>query len=298
MWIMGEAKSRQLSSARPATIERMDLTNLDQLRAAMAVAGMRANKALGQHFLVDREALEAVIEASGAGPNDTVLEVGPGLGVMTRPLTERAGKVVAVEADERLAQLLRHDAPENLEVVTSDILKFDFSGLPRGYKVAANIPYYLTSKLVRLLLENENPPSAMALLIQKEVAARIAAAPGDMSILAVSVQYYAEAEITRLVPPKSFWPAPEVDSAVIRIVRRPEPLFPADPARLFRLVKAGFGEKRKQLKNSLSGGLRLPAEEAAALLTSAGLSPTARAQELSLVDWERLYASVEARSLL
>ncbi len=276
----------------------MDLTDLDQLRAAMTVAGMRANKNLGQHFLVDREVLEAVISASEAGPEDTVLEVGPGLGVMTRPLTERAGRVVAVEADERLARLLRHDAPENLAVETCDILRYDFSGLPEGYKVAANIPYYLTSKLVRLLLEGPNAPSVMSLLIQREVAERIAAAPGQMSVLAVGVQYYARASVIRLVPPAAFWPAPEVESAVIQIKRSEAPAFPADPQKLFRLVKAGFGEKRKQLKNSLAGGLRLGTDDAFALLEGAGLAPTARAQELGLGDWERLYGEAIARGVL
>ncbi len=276
----------------------MDLTNLDQLRAAMTVAGMRPNKALGQHFLIDREVLDAVVGASGAGPDDTVLEVGPGLGVMTRPLAQLAGRVVAVEADERLAELLRHDAPDNLDVVTSDILQFNFAHLPSGYRVAANIPYYLTSKLVRLLLEEKNPPAVMALLIQKEVAERMTAGPGAMSVLAVSVQYYSQAEITMTVPPGSFWPAPDVDSAVIRIERRPEPAFPADPSKLFRLVKAGFGEKRKQLRNSLAGGLHISTPESIELLGAAEVAPTARAQELSLPKWERLYREADTRGFL
>lgn len=276
----------------------MDLTRLEDLRTALRLAGIRPNKSLGQHFLIDGEALEAIMNAAEPVASDTVLEIGPGLGVMTRPLADRAGKLVAVETDRVLAELLRRDAPANLSVIEADILEFDFSSLPSGYKVIANIPYYLTSKIFRLLLENRNPPGIMSLLIQKEVAERIVAKPGKLNILALSVQYYAEPEIVAVVQRHKFWPAPAVDSAILRVVRRPQPAFEADPAELFRLIKAGFGEKRKQLKNSLAGGLNLSTELSVTILGEAALSPTARAQELSLAEWERLYRVVQVRGVL
>jgi len=217
---------------------------------------------------------------------------------MTRPLAERAGQLVAVETDRILAELLRRDAPDNLAVVEADILDYDFSTLPPGYKVIANIPYYLTSKIFRLLLENPTPPSVMSLLIQKEVAERVVALPGKLSILALSVQYYAQPSIVGIVERHKFWPAPAVDSAVLRVVLRERPAFEADVSELFRLIKAGFGEKRKQLKNSLAGGLNLSSELAIRLIEEAGLAPTARAQELSLDDWERLYRVTVAAGVI
>jgi 16S rRNA (adenine1518-N6/adenine1519-N6)-dimethyltransferase len=274
----------------------MDLTRVDDVRTALKLAGIKPNKNLGQHFLVDKPSLQAIIDAAAPGPTDTVLEIGPGLGVMTRPLTRAAGHVVAVETDPILAGLLRRDAPANLEVVEQDILRYDLAQLPRGYKVIANIPYYLTSKIFRLLIENANPPSVMSVLIQKEVAERITAAPGALSLLALSVQYYGRPELVRLVERHKFWPSPDVDSAVLRVTLT-GPAFPADPHQLFRLMKAGFGEKRKQLKNALAGGLNLEGGYAAGLLAAAKLPPTARAQELDLPAWERLYEAARKESL-
>lgn len=266
----------------------MDLTRVDDVRTAMKLAGIRPNKGLGQHFLVDKASLEAIMGAAHVSAEDTVLEIGPGLGVMTRPLTQAAKQVVAVETDHVLADLLRRDAPANLTVVEQDILTYDLSGLSPGYKAIANIPYYLTSKIFRLLIENPNPPSVMSLLIQKEVAERITAPPGKLSILALSVQYYGRPELVKVVERHKFWPAPDVDSAVLRVTLT-GPAFPADVSKLFRLIKAGFGEKRKQLKNALAGGLNLSSEYAIELLVRAKLPATARAQELTLAEWQRLY---------
>lgn len=266
----------------------MDLTRVEDVRTALRLAGIKPNKGLGQHFLVDRPSLEAIMAAADVAHKDTVLEIGPGLGVMTKPLAEKAGQLVAVETDHILADLLRRDAPANLTVVEQDILQFDLESLPKGYKAIANIPYYLTSKIFRLLIESPNPPSMMSVLIQKEVAERITSKPGQMSILALSVQYYGRAEITRIVERHKFWPAPNVDSAVLRVFLT-GPAFPADPAKLFRLIKAGFGEKRKQLKNSLAGALNLSSEFTVKLIADAKLKETARAQELTLAEWERLY---------
>ncbi len=275
----------------------MDLTRVEDVRTAMRLAGIKPNKGLGQHFLVDRPSLEAIMDAAALTTQDTVLEIGPGLGVMTRPLSDQAGHVVAVETDRILADLLRRDAPDNLEVVEQDFLNFDLARLPKNYKVIANIPYYLTSKIFRLLIESPNPPSVISVLIQKEVAQRITAAPGSLSILALSIQYYGRPEIVRIVERHKFWPAPAVDSAVLRITLT-GPAFPADPAQLFRLIKAGFGEKRKQLKNSLSGGLNLSTDLTITLIAEAGLEPNARAQELDLASWQRLYAAALKREII
>lgn len=275
----------------------MDLSRVEDVKTAMKLAGIRPNKGLGQHFLVDSDSLQGIIAAAEPSSTDTVLEVGPGLGVMTRPLTQVAGQVVAVETDAVLAELLRRDAPENLQVVEQDIMEYELEQLPAGYKVIANIPYYLTSRLMRRLIESANPPAVMSMLIQKEVAERIVAVPGRMSMLALSVQYYGTPEIALIVPRDRFWPAPDVDSAVLKVTLT-GPAFPADTRKLFRLMKAGFGEKRKQLKNSLSGGLNIDMTAATEMLAAAGLPPTARAQELSLEQWQGLYAVAIKQELL
>ena len=275
----------------------MDLSRVEDVKTAMRLAGIRPNKGLGQHFLVDEDSLQAIIAAAAPDNTDTVLEVGPGLGVMTRPLTRVAAHVLAVETDAILAELLRRDAPENLDVIEQDVMEFDLARMPAGYKVIANIPYYLTSKLMRRLIESDNPPAVMSLLIQKEVAERVVAKPGSMSILALSVQYYGVAEIAFMVPRDKFWPAPDVDSAVLKVTLT-GPAFPADVRKLFRLMKAGFSEKRKQLKNALSGGLHVSVEVAAEMITDAGLPASARAQELGLPEWEALYKQALGRGLL
>lgn len=267
----------------------MDLTNIKDLKLALKISGHSANKGLGQHFLVDKESLEKVIEAGDLDLTDTVVEIGPGLGVLTTPLTEKVFKVLAVELDDKLAALLLNDKPENLEVIKQDIMSLNLSELPEKYKVVANIPYYLTSAIFRLFLSSENRPTLMSVLIQKEVAERITAKPGSMSILALSVQYYGRPEYVCTVEKSKFWPEPKVDSAVLKVEVYDQPAFEADHQKLFRLIKAGFGEKRKMLKNSLSGGLSLNATEVIQLIEDAKLPPTSRAQELSLEDWERLY---------
>jgi 16S rRNA (adenine1518-N6/adenine1519-N6)-dimethyltransferase len=275
----------------------MDLTNPADLKAALRLAGIKANKGLGQHFLVDRASVEAVMDAAGVEAGDAVLEIGPGLGVLTQALLARGARVTAVETDAVLAGLLRRDAPAELTVVEQDFMRYDLTLLPTGYKVAANIPYYLTSKIFRLLLEAKNPPSVAALLVQKEVAERVTAKPGAMSTLAFSVQYYSRPELVRVVGRELFLPPPRVDSAVLRL-EIGGPAFPADVAKLFRLVRAGFGERRKQLKNSLAGGLGCTVDTAVELLAAAGLKPTARAQELAMTDWRRLYAKSDEAGLL
>jgi 16S rRNA (adenine1518-N6/adenine1519-N6)-dimethyltransferase len=248
-------------------------------------------KSLGQHWLKDEASLEAMCDAGEITKDDVVLEIGPGPGTLTEKLVQRAGKVVAVEFDEYLARNLpTRVRADNLEVITHDILSFDFTSLPPDYKVIANIPYYLTSNLIRVLSETTNQPSVAVLLVQKEVAQRVCSAPGDMSILSVTAQYFWEVGLGFEVPAELFTPPPKVDSQILIMQRRPNLLFPdVDPKAFFQLVKAGFSERRKMLRSSLSGGLHLTKPEVEALLVKANIAPTLRAQALSLEDWHRLY---------
>lgn len=249
-----------------------------------------ANKSLGQHWLTDREALSAIADSAGLKPDDTVLEIGPGTGTLTGLLVRQAGQVVAVEFDKKLAKALPDRVRvDNLTVVQSDILQFDLTSLPPDYVVVANIPYYLTSNLIRTLSESVNPPRRAVLLIQKEVAERVAAGPGDMSLLSVSAQFYWQVSLGVVVGNQSFTPPPQVDSQVIILDKRAEPLFDVDAKRFFRIVKAGFSNRRKTLQNSLTGGLQLDKAATAEMLNQAGIKPSTRPQELSLSEWFNIY---------
>jgi 16S rRNA (adenine1518-N6/adenine1519-N6)-dimethyltransferase len=251
----------------------------------------QTDKTLGQHWLTDLTVLQDIAEAAEVSPSDTVLEIGPGPGTLTEVLVQQANQVIAVEFDRDLAaELPRRVQAPNLNVVSQDILSFDLTSLPADYVVVANIPYYLTSKLIRVLSESSNQAKRVVLLIQKEVAERVAAAPGDMSLLSASAQFYWEVELDSVVPARLFTPPPKVDSQVIVMTRRVQPLFQVDTKSFFRLVKAGFSARRKTLQNSLSGGLRISREVAGELLVTANLSPAARPQELSLEQWYDLYA--------
>lgn len=248
------------------------------------------NKSLGQHWLKDRLILEAIADCAQLSPDDTVLEIGPGLGTLTSVLLSHAKQVVAVEFDPNLARKLPGQFPgKNLTVEHADILSYDLTKLPAGYKVVANVPYYITSKIVQALSESSNPPSLAVLLVQKEVAERIAARPGDMSILAVAAQVYATAELGPLVPAKYFTPPPKVDSQVVVLHRREQSQFGENDSRdFFRMVKAGFSAKRKKLRSSLSGGLGISKPDVEKLLAAANVSPDARAEDLDLESWQRL----------
>lgn len=248
-------------------------------------------KSLGQHWLYDEAMLRAICDSAEVGKGDTVLEVGPGLGTLTKQLVQRAESVVAVEFDQELADALPTTIDDGvLQVVHEDILKFDLTMLPPGYKVVANIPYYLTSNLIRVLCESPNPFSIAAILIQKEVAERVVAKPGQMSLLSVSAQYYCEASLGVFVGKELFTPPPKVDSQVLALRRREEPLFEdVNTKQFFRIVKAGFSQKRKTLLNSLSAGLAISKDEAKQLLESADVPAGHRAQALSLEDWYALY---------
>ena len=247
-------------------------------------------KSLGQHWLKDPEILAEIAAAAELAADDVVLEIGPGLGTLTSRLLARASAVTAVEFDGDLARKLPGQFPgKNLTVVHEDILQFDLNQLPPGYKVVANVPYYITSKIVEKLMTAEHKPSLAVLLVQKEVSQRIAAEPGEMSILAVSAQIFAEAELDIEVPRQFFTPPPKVDSQVVVLRTRAEPLVaPQDQKDFFRIVKAGFSAKRKKLRSSLSGGLGIDKSATEELLKSAGISPDARAEDLAIDDWQRL----------
>jgi 16S rRNA (adenine1518-N6/adenine1519-N6)-dimethyltransferase len=276
----------------------MDLTPLN-VSELLRRHGLRPEKSLGQNFLVDEHALERVAEAAGVEAGEAVLEIGPGLGSLTRHLAQRAERVVAVELDAKLIPVLKETlAPfPNVEVVEGDILGQDpyklmldrRTGQPQPYRVAANIPYYITSALIRHLLEGRAVPRRVALTVQREVAQRICAQPGDLSLLALSVQVYGQPQIVGKIPAGSFFPPPKVDSAIIRIDLYEQPrIAPEVLNQFFRLAKAGFSQKRKTLRNSLSGGLQLSPAQAQALLEAAGIDPQRRAETLAIEEWQKL----------
>ena len=234
-----------------------------------------------------------MVDSARIQATDTVLEIGPGLGTLTELLIHEADKVIAVEFDEKLAKDLPARVPsDDLTVVRSDILSFDFTSLPPGYKVVANIPYYLTSNLIRVISETPNQPAVVVLLIQKEVAERVVAQPGAMSLLSVTAQFYWQTSLGIKVPAALFTPPPKIDSQILILERRSTALFPGvDAKSFFRLVKAGFSQRRKTLLNSLSGGLHLTKSETQALLATAKIDPRLRPQNLSLEEWHAVYTA-------
>ena len=251
----------------------------------------------GQNFLIHEGIYDDIIKASNIGPDDEVLEVGPGLGFLTVRLVDKAKKVVAVELDDKLAAYLYTGFgvtnQEKVKIINQDILRFnpeqEFSG---KYKIVANLPYNITSIFLRTFLSSKHKPESIVLMLQKEVTERIIAQPPDMSLLAVSVQHYSEPEIIRQVKSEYFWPAPEVDSAVIRFTVKP-PIFSAEQDKMFfRLVKAGFSAKRKMLKNNLAGGLRIDQEKISVAFKLVGINDKERAENLSLANWYQLFAAL------
>ncbi|SRR6266498_449075 len=255
--------------------------------------GLRPHKGLGQNFLQDPYELEKIVSAAEIQPTDTVLEIGPGLGSLTRYLAASSKEVVAVELDQHLLPPLKAIlAPySNVRLIHGDILELSPRDLIKepNYVVAANIPYYITSAVIRHLLENEPKPRRIVLTIQKEVAKRICEKPGDMSLLALSVQVYGKPRIVAQIPASAFFPSPNVDSAVLTIEVYSTPLIPNELIdTFFKLTKAGFGQKRKTLRNSLSSGLSLSPTASADLLNRAGIDPMRRAETLSIEEWQRL----------
>ncbi len=254
---------------------------------------IRADKSLGQNFLQDVSALENIALAAEIQEDDCVLEIGPGLGSLTRYLADSAKEVIAVELDPDMLPPLRAvlKPHQNVRVVHGDILKTTVSDIihKADYLVVANIPYYITSAVIRHLLESDPKPRRIVLTIQKEVAERITAKAGDLSLLALSVQVYGKPSIAAIIPADSFHPAPKVDSAILRIDIYDQPLISNDLLKtFFKLIKAGFSQKRKTLRNSLSSGLHIPTTESEALLTSASIDFMRRAETLSIDEWKGL----------
>ncbi len=266
-----------------------------QVGKLLRQTGIRPKKRLGQHFLVDEAILDTILVAAELSSEDIVIEIGPGLGVLTAELARRAGKVIAVELDTKLASLLKRKLASvpNVNVINADILKVSPSQLleTKGdYKVVANLPYYITSPILRHFVEASPKPSLMVVMVQKEVGNAIVAGPGKMSLLAVSLQVYSKPKIVSYVPSQSFYPPPKVDSAIVRFDLLPEPAVKvADINGFFQVVKCGFSSPRKQLHNSLAQGMGVKPAEVAPLLERAGIESQRRAETLSLEEWARLY---------
>jgi len=273
------------------------------IKALLREWDLRPQRELGQNFLVDRHVLARILAAAEISVADTVLEIGPGLGTLTQALAERARRVVAVELDRQLVAVLhdRLQALPNVQVVSGDILALDIPGLVRGdepasppcYKVVANIPYNITSAVLRYLLEGQERPELIVLMVQKEVAQRIVARPGEMSLLSVSVQFYGRPRIVQRVPARAFYPVPKVDSAILRIDPHADLAVAAQEVEaFFNVVRAGFGQRRKQLRNSLLHGLGLSAKCITEALVQAGVDGERRAQTLSVGEWVALFRAL------
>jgi|SRR3989344_279617 len=276
----------------------LDLTSHKNIKEIMTKHGYRPNKILGQNFLINKPTLDKIIKSADLTKDDIVLEVGPGLGTLTRELATNSKRVITIEKDKRITEILRENLKEynNIETLEGDILKFnDYSLLTKNYKLIANIPYYLTSPLIRKFLESENKPEEIILMIQKEVAQRICSKPGDMSLLSVSVQFYAEAKIISYVSKNCFWPAPKIDSAIIKIIPKKERLL-VDSDLFFTIVKAGFSHPRKQLVNNLSvlkslNGVKLTKYTISEWLSRNSINQNQRAETLSIENWINLALS-------
>lgn len=257
----------------------------------------KIKKQLGQNFLKNEAVVQKIIESSEIKPTDTIIEVGPGTGILTEKLVKTGAAIFAIEKDFDLLKLLEKNigTPKNLKIVHQDALLFDLSNFDR-YKVVANIPYQITSPLIRKFIEGENKPELLVLMVQKEVAERITAKPGssERGFLTLIVEFYADTEIVTQVPKTDFYPVPKVDSAVIKIIIKKE-LPKADPDAFFKVVKAGFAAKRRQVHNSLSATLRWPTDKTLEVLDQAGIDPKLRAEDLTLNQWLSLYEIIVSK---
>jgi len=272
----------------------IDLTSVRELRNLLYAHNMRPNKAFGQNFLIDRSILMEIVAAAEIDADDEILEVGAGTGVLTRELAQQARRVVAVELERDMLALLAKTTSyfPNVELIARNLLFLNpveiFGQAP--YKLVANLPYYITAPTFRHFLESANPPRVLVVMVQQEVAQRIIAQPGDLSLLAISVQFYGQPRIVARVPASSFYPAPKVDSAILRVdVHADAPLTAVERESFFRLVQAGFSERRKQLHNSLTHGLHYKNEIIRAWLAEAGIEASRRAETLSIAEWLQLW---------
>ena len=284
----------------------MDLTSLKIIKYILGKRGVEPQKYLGQNFLIDRAIVHKLVSAAQVQPHDTVLEIGPGIGTLTQELARQAQRVVAIEKDSRMVEILKEtlEGYPNVQIIHADALKINFQvssfksqansklQIPKNYKVVANLPYYITAPLIRKFLELcEAGPSTMTLVVQKEVAQRICSKPPNMSILAVSVQVYAKPKIISYIKKNSFWPQPQVDAAILQITPFPTP-YALDFPKFFTVVKAGFKQPRKQLVNNVSKELQLPRQKAEQWLLANDIQPARRAETLTVQDWINLVNSI------
>ena len=268
---------------------------MEHPKSTLGRYGLTAKKSLGQNFIYDEQILDRIVDVAGITEDDQVLEIGPGLGSLTLHLADRAGRVVAVELDDRLLTILEHQlgAYRNVEIVHADVLEVDPASLFKGqYKAVGNVPYYITGAILRHLLTAAPKPEVTVMTVQQEVAKRIVAQPGKMSLLAVTVQFYAQAELLFKINAGAFWPKPAVDSAVLRMTTHSKSLLPRQQEKdFFRLVRVGFSQKRKQLQKNLRA-LGLPRTRLEQAFQATGIEGQRRAQTLSVDEWRTLYLAL------
>jgi len=258
-------------------------------------SGIKPLKRLGQNFLIDESILKKIIEAAELSSDDIILEIGPGLGILTLELTKRVKKVIAIEKDKELTRILNNELRimeiKNVEIINADILKIENSKL-KFDKIVANLPYYITSPVIRKFLEIGHKPELMVFMVQKEVAQRICAEPPQMNLLAVAVQFYAQPQILGYVSKNSFYPQPKVDSAIIKII--PKPIPKINTEKFFKIIKGGFSSKRKVLINNLSRELKIENYKLKIVFDQIGLGQKLRAENLSINDWLNLYEIIKS----
>jgi len=271
----------------------------ERVKSSLRQSRTAAKKSLGQNFLIDESLLPVIVDAAGLESNDTVIEIGPGLGVLTGQLVKCAGNVIAVEIDEKLASVLRKKftGQDNLKIIHGDILKTPLEEVINNvpaYKVVANLPYNITSPILYYFTGAAKKPRLMVIMIQKEVAEAIVAKPGNLGVLAIGMQLFATSRIVKIVPPQSFYPAPKVDSAIIRLDFLEKPAVEVDDTeRFLKFVKKGFHSPRKTIQNSLQLGLNITAAEARDLLRESSFDYNRRPGELTLNEWQKLYLSAQ-----
>jgi len=280
---------------------------VSDIKSFLKQYNFRPNDLLGQNFLLNEMTLEKIVEAAEIKSDDEVLEIGSGIGNLTKLLAGKAGFVLAIEKDERYFPILKDVLGDHLEshtktpkskanvkVAFGDVMTFNFQELLKpGYKVVANIPYYITGKITEMLMTAPKRPSKIVLLMQKEVAERIVAPAGELSILAISVQLFADPKIIDIVPKEDFYPAPKVDSAILVLDMLDKPKYDVDQKKFFKIIKAAFAGKRKQIHNTLKNNLKLNDSAVEKVLSAAKIDPKARPQELTLAQWNDLYISLE-----
>lgn len=271
----------------------MELTSRKIIKDIFKRHGLKPAKRFGQNFLVDKKAVRQIVDAAQLTDQDTVLEIGPGLGVITQELAQRAKKIIAVEKDQKMVEILKETLRDynNIEIINADIRMLN-EGCSTSFKIVGNLPFYLTAPVIRQFLEAENQPEFMTLMVQKEVGQRICAKPPEMNLLAVSVQIYAEPKILAYIPRGSFWPEPKVDAALIKITPHAKPLLiKKEIMNFFKIVKDGFSQPRKQLLNNFSKNMTLNKQQTGEWLSQNGIAPERRAETLSVGDWINLTKS-------